>query len=174
MGKKMNSEPLGKFYNGGRTRVRREWRGLADTWFDYKCWVKTWGLLCKFLMKPQNLKGFLSYRWMLNYIATPDFIDRCNEGLRGKQLRLSHMEFGFIVKELMNSLTLMFKADQNIGGSKERSDKMVIMDEKEKGQSFGLPRIGRNRLKRLFSVHTAQKSPVIHKVLPEICCFIRS
>ena len=42
MGKSMNSEALGKFYNGGRTRVRREWRGLADTWFDYKCWVKTW------------------------------------------------------------------------------------------------------------------------------------
>lgn len=31
MGKRMNSEALGKFYNGGRTKVRREWRGLADT-----------------------------------------------------------------------------------------------------------------------------------------------
>lgn len=142
MGKRMNSEALGKFYNGGRTKVRREWRGLADTWFDYKCWVKTWGMLFKFLFNLQNLKGFLRYRWMLNYIATPDFLDRCNEGLRGKQLRLSHMEFGFIVKELMRSLTLMFKADQNIGGSKALSDKMVIMDENMMEEiMFGFPNL---------------------------------
>lgn len=142
MGKKMNSESLGNFYGGGKTRKRREWRGLEDTWFDYKCWLKTWAGLFKFLCNKQCFKGFFRYRWMLNYIATPDFIDRCNEGLRGKQLRLSHIEFDFIVEQIMNSMKLMFVADQNIGGDKALSDQMVIMDENMMEELlFGFPNL---------------------------------
>ena len=58
MGKNMNSEPLGTLYNGGYTKKRREWRGLSDTWYDYRCWVKNWGTMFKFLAHPQSIKGF--------------------------------------------------------------------------------------------------------------------
>ena len=75
MGKNINSEPLGKFYNGGRTRTRREWRGVRDTWYDYTRWLGNWGSMVKFLSNPQCLKGFFRYRWMQNYLATPDFIE---------------------------------------------------------------------------------------------------
>ena len=52
--------PLGDLYNGGKTKVHREWRGLKDSWFDYKCWVKNWKALLLFLF----LRSFiLSYSY---------------------------------------------------------------------------------------------------------------
>lgn len=142
MGRAMNSEPLGTFYNGGMTKIRREWRGLRDTWYDYRCWVKNWSQLFKFLMNIQNIKGFFRYRWMLDYIATPDFVDRCTEGLRGTQLRMAHTEFDFIVKEIIHSLSLIFEADQNIGGDPEKSRKMVLLDENMMEQiMWGFPNL---------------------------------
>ena len=36
---------LGKLYGGGRTKIRREWRGLSDSWYDYRCWARNWGKL---------------------------------------------------------------------------------------------------------------------------------
>ena len=142
MGKKMNSEALGTFYNGGYTKTRREWRGLADTWYDYRCWVKNWGTMFKFLAHPQSIKGFFRYRWMLEYVGTQDFIDRCTEGLRGRQLRISHMEFDFIVKEITKSMKLMFRGDRNIGGSEELSRKMVVLEENMMEQiMWGFPNL---------------------------------
>ena len=44
MGKNINSQPLGEFYKGGRTRTKREWRGLKDTWYDYTRWLYLWEL----------------------------------------------------------------------------------------------------------------------------------
>ena len=32
MGKKINSEKLGSLYYGKKTKKRREWRGVSDTW----------------------------------------------------------------------------------------------------------------------------------------------
>lgn len=142
MGRSMNSQPLGTFYKGGKTRVRREWRGLSDTWYDYKCWVKNWVVMFKFLAHPQTIKGFFRYRWMLEYVATPDMIDRSTEGLRGKQLRMSHLEFDFIVRELTRSMKLVFRADQNIGGDKELNKKMIALDENMMEQiMFGFPNL---------------------------------
>ena len=142
MGKKMNSEALGTFYNGGYTKTRREWRGLADTWYDYRCWVKNWGTMFKFLAHPQSIKGFFRYRWMLEYVGTQDFIDRCTEGLRGRQLRISHMEFDFIVKEITKSMKLMFRGDRNIGGSEALSRKMVVLEENMMEQiMWGFPNL---------------------------------
>ena len=142
MEKEKNRLSFGKLYNGGRTRKRREWRGLADTWFDYKCWLRTWATLFKFAMNKQCLKGFFRYRWMLGYVSTPDFMDRINDGLRGRQLRMSHLEFDFTIRQIVRTLTLMFEADQNIGGSRELSDKMVVMDENMMEQlMFGFPNL---------------------------------
>lgn len=129
MGKAINSEPLGKFYKGGKTRTRREWRGVQDTWYDYTCWLHNWGSMLKFLAKPQNLKGFLHYRWMQNYLATPDFIDRHTEGLRGPQLRVAHKEFDFIVSHVCDTMTAIFAGDKAIGGKESVRNQTVVMDE---------------------------------------------
>ena len=129
MGKEINSQQLGKFYRGGSTRTHREWRGWKDTWYDYTRWLHIWGDMVKFMSQPQNLKGFFRYRWMLNYLSTLDFMDRHTEGLRGAQLRIAHLEFDMIVEHMIDSMTLLFKADQNIGGDAELSKKMVLFDE---------------------------------------------
>ena len=55
----------GNLYNGGKTKIRREWRGLSDSWYDYRCWAKNWGRLIKFITNPQCFKGFFRYRWMM-------------------------------------------------------------------------------------------------------------
>ena len=142
MGRKMNSQPLGTFYRGGKTKIRREWRGLSDTWYDYKCWAKNWAAMVKFLAHPQSIKGFFRYRWMLEYAAAPDFIDRCTEGLRGTQLRMAHTEFDFIVTEITRSLKLLFRGDRNIGGDPKLSEKMIAFDENMMEQlMWGFPNL---------------------------------
>lgn len=68
MGKQINSESLGKFYNGGKTCRRREWRGINDTWYDYTCWLGNWGQLIKLLLNFQCFKAFFRYRyWWTGY-----------------------------------------------------------------------------------------------------------
>ncbi len=129
MGKEINSQALGEFYKGGRTRTHREWRGLKDTWYDYTRWLYIWKCMMKFMSKPQNIKGFFRYRWMLNYLSTLDFLDRHTEGLRGPQLRIAHKEFDMIVEHMIDSMTNLFSADQHIGGDPEKSKKMVLFDE---------------------------------------------
>ena len=76
MSGKLGSEPLGKFYTGKKPKKRREWRGFKDTWYDYVRWLGYWKTLITFIIKPNNIKGFFRYRWMLNYLALPDFMDR--------------------------------------------------------------------------------------------------
>ena len=76
MGRKINSEKLGSLYYGKKTKKRREWRGVSDTWYDYTRWLHNWAVMTKFMAKPANLKGFFRYRWMGNYLAVPDFVDR--------------------------------------------------------------------------------------------------
>ena len=134
----------GALYNGGTTKTMREWRGLSDTWYDYKCWAKSWFRLFKFVSKPQCIKGFFRYRWMLDYLATMDFVDRCTEGLRGNQLKIAHLEYDFIVKQIIRTLTLTFEADRNIGGSEEKSNKIVVFDENMMEElMFGFPTLTR-------------------------------
>ena len=130
MGKALGSEPLGKvIYSGKRPRRRREWRGFRDTWYDYTRWLYYLFTLGKFMMKPNNFKGFFRYRWMSNYLAVPDFMDRHTEGLRGTQLRLAHEAIGLIIIDMTISLTDMFRADPEIGNDVELSKKMVVFDE---------------------------------------------
>lgn len=129
-------------YNGGKTKKRREWRGLSDTWYDYRCWVKNWAQMFKFVMNPQNLKAFFRYRWMLDYVAAIDMVDRSTEGTRGTQLRMAHTVYDFIVKQLIRTLTLIFEADRRIGGDKAKDDKVVVLDENMMEEMmFGFPNL---------------------------------
>lgn len=94
MGKAVGSEPLGSLYSAGKVRRRREWRGLRDTMYDYFRWLGILGVLLRFIAKPRNFRGFLRYRWMVNYLAVPMMMDRVTEGLRGPHLRIAHLEYG--------------------------------------------------------------------------------
>lgn len=129
MSKKTGSEPLGSFYTGKKAKRRREWRGIKDTLYDYSRWLGYWKTLTTFIVKPNNLRGFLRYRWMINYLALPDFMDRHTEGMRGTQLKMAHNALGLIVTDICGMLDTMFKADPAIGNDEQLNKKIVLFDE---------------------------------------------
>lgn len=129
MGKELGSGRLGRLYNGKKARRRREWRGFKDTWYAYTQWLKIWKVLIKFMAKPRNIKGFFRYRWMLNYLAVPDFFDRHTEGMRGEQLRMAHTGLGLIVADMCEMVNTVFKADPRIGNDKSLNNRIVLFDE---------------------------------------------
>lgn len=129
MSKQLGSEPLGQFYTGKKAKKRREWRGFKDTWYDYTKWLGIWKTLICFMVKPNNLKGFFRYRWMMNYLAVPDFFDRHTEGMRGVQLRMAHTGLGLIVRDMCDMINMIFKADPEIGNDTRLNEKIVLFDE---------------------------------------------
>ncbi len=129
MGKRMGDTPLGRFYSGKKAKKRREWRGIKDTMYDYAHWLKIWGVLTKFVANPNNLRGMLRYRWMVNYLAVPDFFDRHTEGLRGTQLRITREALELVVIDMCKSLGVVFQADPALGNDKKLNEKLVVFDE---------------------------------------------
>ena len=129
MSKEAGGRKLGSLYDGKKARKRREWRGFKDTWYAYTQWLKIWKVLIKFAAKPRNIKGFFRYRWMLNFLAVPDFFDRHTEGMRDVQLRMAHTGLGLIVTDMCEMVETIFKADPRIGNDKALSDRIVIFDE---------------------------------------------
>ena len=112
-------------------RVRREWRGLRDTMYDYWRWCLVWKDIIRFVLRSplQVAKGLLRYRWMETYVTVPAFIDRQLEGARGPQLRMGREIYGMIVRHATDVIRLSFDADLSMGGSKKLSDKIVCLDE---------------------------------------------
>ena len=131
MGKAIGSERLGDFYTGGKVKKRREWRGVEDTFYDYTCWLKIMAMLAKYLVRPHFLKGFLRYRWMLNYISVPAMIDKHTVGLRGNHLKIAHAEYDLVAEDVAKLLDTAFKADRYCGNDEELSKKIVVLDENE-------------------------------------------
>lgn len=131
MSKELGSESLGKLYSDGKVRKRREWRGVADTFYDYTRWLHIMGVLVKFIVKPRNIKAFFRYRWMGNYLAVPMMVDRHTAGLRGEQLRIAHTEFDLVVEDVAKLLDNLFIGDRKGANNKAFSDKVVLMDENE-------------------------------------------
>ncbi|MDD3220200.1 MAG: 2-hydroxyacyl-CoA dehydratase family protein [Lachnospiraceae bacterium] len=129
MSKALGSERLGKFYTSGKTGKRREWRGLKDTWYDYTQWLKIWKVLLKFMLNKNNIKGFFRYRWMMNYLAVPDFFNRHTQGMRDEQLRIAHSGLGLIVSDVCDMIADIFRADPEIGNDTEFNSKIVLFDE---------------------------------------------
>ena len=131
MGKNVGSERLGNLYSKGKVRKRREWRGVKDTLYDYTRWLKIMGMLGEFMMHPHNIKGFLRYRWMLNYLAVPMMIDKHTVGLRGNHLKIAHEEYDLVAKDVAKLLDTAFRADRKCGNDTELSKKIVVLDENE-------------------------------------------
>ena len=167
MGKAINSEPLGTFYRGGKTKKRREWRGWSDTWYDYTRWLKNWGVMIAFMAKPANLKGFFRYRWMMNYLSVPDFVDRHTEGLRGAQLRIAHKEFDFIVEHVCETIGNLFRADPLCGNDKAFNKTVVVFDENMMSQIMnGFPNLHMvcREIPIIYTPSTVTQEGVIHYI----------
>ena len=131
---------LGRLYRkGDMCTVRREWRGIKDTAYDFKEWVKLWiNLLVAFshdLIPAVN--GLFYYRWYVSYFNCHGFADKCLMGLRGTNLRLTHMAISCIFRYVAENLTLQEKCNQKNGNSEELNKRCVIFDEMTMGQIMG-------------------------------------
>lgn len=131
MAKEVGKDRLGALYTNGKVRKRREWRGFADTMYDYWRWLHIMGILAGFIIKPRNIKAMLRYRWMANYLAVPMMLDRHTQGLRGEYLRICHTEQDLVVADVAKLLDNLFRGDRRIGNDTEFSKKVVLVDENE-------------------------------------------
>ena len=123
---------LGKLYrNGKMATVRREWRGLKDTAYDYYEWLRMWGMLLGTFSKDliPALNGAVHYRWMISYFCCHSFMDKNTLGLRGNALKMHHELIFAIFRYVAENLVLLMKSDEKNGNSVDLSKKIVLLDE---------------------------------------------
>ena len=138
MDRVLNGEhSLGRLYRkGAMATVRREWRGVKDTAYDFWEWARLWGMLLGTFSKDliPALNGALWYRWMISYFCCHGFMDKNILGLRGSNLRMSHEVTYQIFRYVAENLVLLSKADRKNGNSDELNRMMVTFDEMTMGQ----------------------------------------
>ena len=81
---------LGRLYRkGAMATVRREWRGVKDTAYDFWEWARMWGMLLGTFSKDliPAMNSALWYRWMISYFCCHGFMDKNILGLRGSSAR---------------------------------------------------------------------------------------
>ena len=128
---------LGRLYKkGAMTTVRREWRGVADTAYDFYEWLRMWGMLLGTFSKDliPALNSVLHYRWMMSYLCCVGFMDKNTMGQRGSALKMSHLMIFDIFRYVAENLVLQAKGDAKNGNSAELNRKVVLFDEMTMGQ----------------------------------------
>ena len=128
---------LGKLYRkGAMATVRREWRGVKDTAYDYKEWLRMWGMLLATFSKDliPALNTTFWYRWMISYMCCVGFMDKNIMGQRGSALQMSHLMIYDIFRYVAENLVLLAKGDKKNGNSAELNKKIVLFDEMTMGQ----------------------------------------
>ena len=128
---------LGRLYKkGAMTTVRREWRGVADTAYDFYEWLRMWGMLLGTFSKDliPALNSVLHYRWMMSYLCCVGFMDKNTMGQRGSALKMSHLMIFDIFRYVAENLVLQAKGDAKNGNSVELNRKVVLFDEMTMGQ----------------------------------------
>ena len=131
---------LGRLYaKGAMATVRREWRGVKDTAYDFYEWARMWGMLLMTFSKDliPALNGALYYRWMISYFCCHGFMDKNIMGLRGSNLRMSHLLIYDIFRYVAENLVLSAKADEKNGNSGALNQRTVLFDEMTMGQIMG-------------------------------------
>ena len=101
---------LGRLYRkGAMATVRREWRGVKDTAYDFWEWARMWGMLLGTFSKDlvPALNSALWYRWMISYFCCHGFMDKNILGLRGSNLRMSHEVTYQIFRYVAENLVLL-------------------------------------------------------------------
>ena len=128
---------LGRLYRkGAMATVRREWRGIKDTAYDFYEWARMWVMLLMTFSKDliPALNSALHYRWMISYFCCHGFMDKNIMGLRGRNLRMSHILIYDIFRYVAENLVFLSKADRKNGNSDELNKMLVTFDEMTMGQ----------------------------------------
>ena len=128
---------LGRLYRkGAMATVRREWRGIKDTAYDFYEWARMWGMLLMTFSRDliPAMNSALHYRWMISYFCCHGFMDKNIMGLRGSNLRMSHILIYDIFRYVAENLVFLSKADRKNGNSIELNKKLVTFDEMTMGQ----------------------------------------
>ena len=128
---------LGRLYRkGAMATVRREWRGIKDTAYDFYEWARMWVMLLMTFSKDliPALNSALHYRWMISYFCCHGFMDKNLMGLRGSNLRMSHILIYDGCRYVAENLVLLSKADRKNGNSTELNKMLVTFDEMTMGQ----------------------------------------
>ena len=109
----------------------REWRGISDTSYDYYRWLITWKDIIVMAGKApiSTVKGLYNYRWMASYLSAPAWVDRHTEGLRGPQLRMTHLHFNMLVKPTTDLINFLLANDRHFHEKSKWADKTVNVDE---------------------------------------------
>ncbi len=128
---------LGRLYaKGAMATVRREWRGIKDTAYDFYEWARMWGMLLMTFSKDliPALNSALYYRWMVSYFCCHGFMDKNIMGLRGSNLRMSHLLIYDVFRYVAENLVLSAKCDEKNGNSGALNQRTVLFDEMTMGQ----------------------------------------
>jgi benzoyl-CoA reductase/2-hydroxyglutaryl-CoA dehydratase subunit BcrC/BadD/HgdB len=128
---------LGRLYKAGSmATVRREWRGVKDTAYDFYEWGRMWYMLLTTFSKDlvPAVSGMLYYRWYVSYFCCHGFMDKNIMGLRGSNLRMSHELIYGVFRYVAENLVFLTKCDQKIGNCTELNKKLVLIDEMTMGQ----------------------------------------
>ena len=128
---------LGRLYRkGAMATVRREWRGIKDTAYDFYEWARMWGMLLMTFSRDliPAMNSALHYRWMISYFCCHGFMDKNIMGLRGRNLRMSHILIYDIFRYVAENLVFLSKADRKNGNSIELNKMLVTFDEMTMGQ----------------------------------------
>ena len=128
---------LGRLYaKGAMATVRREWRGIKDSAYDFYEWARMWGMLLMTFSKDlvPALNSALYYRWMISYFCCHGFMDKNIMGMRGANLRMSHLLIYDIFRYVAENLVLSAKCDEKNGNSGALNQRTVLFDEMTMGQ----------------------------------------
>ena len=128
---------LGRLYRkGAMATVRREWRGVKDTAYDFYRWAKMWGMLLMTFSHDlvPALNATLYYRWMVSYFCCHGFLDKNIMGMRGSNLRMSHNLLYDVFRYVAENLVFLAKCDKKNGNSEALNQKVVLFDEMTMGQ----------------------------------------
>ena len=128
---------LGRLYaKGAMATVRREWRGIKDTAYDFYEWARMWGMLLMTFSKDliPALNSALYYRWMISYFCCHGFMDKNIMGLRGSNLRMSHLLIYDVFRYVAENLVLSAKCDKKNGNCEALNQRTVLFDEMTMGQ----------------------------------------
>ena len=128
---------LGRLYRkGAMATVRREWRGIKDTAYDFYEWARMWAMLLGTFSKDliPALNSTLHYRWMVSYFYCHGFMDKNIMGLRGSNLRMSHLLIYDVFRYVAENLVLSAKCDKKNGNCEALNQRTVLFDEMTMGQ----------------------------------------
>ena len=128
---------LGRLYRkGAMATVRREWRGIKYTAYVFYEWARMWAMLLMTFSKDliPAMNSALHYRWMISYFCCHGFMDKNIMGLRGSNLRMSHILIYDIFRYVAENLVFLSKADRKNGNSTELNKMLVTFDEMTMGQ----------------------------------------